>query len=179
MKLLCRALNYGAIGSILGHELSHGFDNSGRLYDSDGNLQQLWTNESVTEYTKKAQCFIDHYNTYYEAEVSDQVWYFCGCNSQRENYIILKSWEEGRSEHIHVCELIISFRLDRQLRRRRRDLGWEHCRQCWPSRGRDRLREMENSTRSGASASGIHAILARTVTLSRFCTRKSRCFMTR
>ncbi|KAH0948488.1 hypothetical protein HN011_002589 [Eciton burchellii] len=72
-QLGLEALNYGAIGSILGHELSHGFDNSGRLYDSDGNLQQWWTNESITEYTQRAQCFIDHYNTYYEAETGDYV----------------------------------------------------------------------------------------------------------
>jgi len=71
MKLLRRALNYGAFGSVLGHEFSHGFDNSGRLYNSDGNLQrEWWSNESITEYTERAQCFIDHYNTYYEAEVS-------------------------------------------------------------------------------------------------------------
>jgi len=84
MKLLRRALNYGAIGSILGHELSHGFDNSGRLYDSDGNLQQWWTNESITEYTQRAQCFIDHYNTYYEAEVGVSIECdFCGSVNAR------------------------------------------------------------------------------------------------
>lgn len=65
-----RALNYGAIGSVLGHELTHGFDNSGRYYDSNGNLREWWTNETVSEYTERTQCFIDHYNTYYEDEAS-------------------------------------------------------------------------------------------------------------
>lgn len=68
--LNCRALNYGAIGAILGHELTHGFDNTGRHYDSDGNVRQWWSNETITEYTERTQCFIDHYNTYYEDEVS-------------------------------------------------------------------------------------------------------------
>ncbi|XP_025157578.1 neprilysin-11 isoform X2 [Harpegnathos saltator] len=67
------ALNYGAIGSILGHELTHGFDNSGRHYDSDGNVRQWWSNETITEYTERTRCFIDHYNTYYEDEVDDYI----------------------------------------------------------------------------------------------------------
>lgn len=64
-----RALNYGAIGTVLGHELTHGFDNSGRQYDSNGNLRQWWTNETIFEYTERTRCFIDHYNSYYEDEV--------------------------------------------------------------------------------------------------------------
>lgn len=66
-------MNYGAIGSILGHELTHGFDNSGRHYDSDGNLREWWTNETISEYTEKTQCFIDHYNTYYEDEIDEYI----------------------------------------------------------------------------------------------------------
>ncbi|XP_014467305.1 PREDICTED: neprilysin-11 isoform X1 [Dinoponera quadriceps] len=67
------ALNYGAIGSILGHELTHGFDNSGRHYDSDGNVRQWWSNKTITEYTERTQCFVDHYNTYYEDEIDDYI----------------------------------------------------------------------------------------------------------
>lgn len=69
MELFRRALNYGAIGTVLGHELTHGFDNSGRYYDFDGNIRQWWTNETILEYNERTQCFIDHYNTYYEDEV--------------------------------------------------------------------------------------------------------------
>ncbi|XP_066603000.1 neprilysin-1 isoform X2 [Prorops nasuta] len=72
-ELGLEALNYGAIGSILGHELTHGFDNSGRQYDIDGNLRQWWTNETISEYTDRTQCFIDHYDRYYEAEVDDYI----------------------------------------------------------------------------------------------------------
>jgi len=66
----CRALNYGAIGAILGHELTHGFDPNGRFYDGDGNYRQWWTNETILEYSDRTKCFIDHYNTYYEVEAS-------------------------------------------------------------------------------------------------------------
>ncbi|XP_018302668.1 neprilysin-11-like [Mycetomoellerius zeteki] len=64
------ALNYGAIGAVIGHELTHGFDNRGRLYDGDGNLRQWWTKETISKYLDRSQCFIHHYNTYYEVEVS-------------------------------------------------------------------------------------------------------------
>ncbi|KAG5331816.1 ECE1 enzyme, partial [Acromyrmex charruanus] len=67
-ELGLEALNYGAIGTVLGHELTHGFDTSGRLYDGDGNLRQWWTNETILEYSDRTQCFIDHYNTYYEVD---------------------------------------------------------------------------------------------------------------
>lgn len=72
-ELGLEVLNYGAIGSILGHELTHGFDNNGRYYDSSGNLREWWTNETISEYTERTQCFIDHYNTYYEDEIDDYV----------------------------------------------------------------------------------------------------------
>lgn len=67
-----RALNYGAIGTVLGHELTHGFDNNGRHYDSNGNVRQWWTNETIFQYTEKTECFIDHYNSYYEADVRER-----------------------------------------------------------------------------------------------------------
>ncbi|XP_028655269.1 phosphate-regulating neutral endopeptidase PHEX [Erpetoichthys calabaricus] len=59
-----RSLSYGAIGVIVGHELSHGFDNNGRKYDKDGNLHQWWTNSSISKFTEKTQCMIDQYNGY-------------------------------------------------------------------------------------------------------------------
>ncbi|KAG7197330.1 hypothetical protein KM043_018444 [Ampulex compressa] len=72
-ELGIEALNYGAIGTVLGHELTHGFDNSGRHYDSEGNLRQWWSNETISEYTKRADCFIKHYSSYYEDEVNDYI----------------------------------------------------------------------------------------------------------
>lgn len=65
----CRVMNYGAIGTILGHELTHGFDNSGRQFDTNGNLKQWWSNETIGEYVDKTQCFIDQYDDCYEDEV--------------------------------------------------------------------------------------------------------------
>ncbi|XP_056290337.1 phosphate-regulating neutral endopeptidase PHEX isoform X2 [Pseudoliparis swirei] len=63
-----RSLSYGAIGVIVGHEFTHGFDNNGRRYDKNGNLGQWWTNSSITAFTEKTQCMIDQYNGYHWQE---------------------------------------------------------------------------------------------------------------
>ncbi|KAM9775122.1 phosphate-regulating neutral endopeptidase PHEX [Syngnathus typhle] len=63
-----RSLSYGAIGVIVGHELTHGFDSNGRKYDKDGNLDQWWSNSSVAAFTDKTQCMVEQYNDYYWEE---------------------------------------------------------------------------------------------------------------
>ncbi|KAG0173553.1 hypothetical protein DFQ28_007969 [Apophysomyces sp. BC1034] len=57
-------LNYGGIGSVIGHELTHGFDNSGRQFDADGRLVQWWTNETAQSFDEKAQCFVKQYSEF-------------------------------------------------------------------------------------------------------------------
>ncbi len=58
------AVNYGAIGMVIGHELTHGFDDQGRQFDADGNLKDWWTPEDAKEFEKRAQCFIDEYSSF-------------------------------------------------------------------------------------------------------------------
>jgi endothelin-converting enzyme/putative endopeptidase len=58
------AVNFGAGGSVIGHELTHGFDDQGRQYDVQGNLQDWWTPEDAKEFEKRAQCFIDEYSAF-------------------------------------------------------------------------------------------------------------------
>ena len=48
------AVNYGGIGSVIGHEISHGFDDSGRQYDGDGNLRDWWTADDGTKFKQRA-----------------------------------------------------------------------------------------------------------------------------
>jgi len=57
-------LNYGAIGSIAGHELTHAFDSSGSLFDANGVLNNWWTNSTYYEFDNLSKCFIDQYNQY-------------------------------------------------------------------------------------------------------------------
>ena len=58
------AVNYGAIGSVMGHELTHGFDDQGRQYDAQGNLRNWWTPQDASEFEKRAECFIKEYSAY-------------------------------------------------------------------------------------------------------------------
>jgi len=58
------AVNYGGIGAVIGHEITHGFDDEGRNYDSKGNLTQWWTSEDSSKFTQRAQLIIDQYNGY-------------------------------------------------------------------------------------------------------------------
>ncbi len=62
------AVNYGAIGMIIGHELTHGFDDQGRQYDEKGNLKDWWTQEVGAIFDQKAQCIVDQYSSYVVAD---------------------------------------------------------------------------------------------------------------
>ena len=58
------AVNYGAIGVVIGHEITHGFDDQGRQYDKDGNLKDWWTKEDAKKFEKRAACVVDQYGSY-------------------------------------------------------------------------------------------------------------------
>jgi putative endopeptidase len=58
------AINYGGIGMVIGHEMTHGFDDQGRQYDKEGNLKDWWTAEDAAKFKKKIQVVIDQYNKY-------------------------------------------------------------------------------------------------------------------
>lgn len=58
------AINYGAIGAVIGHEMTHGFDDQGRQYDKDGNLKDWWTKEDAEKFTKKADVVVNQYSSY-------------------------------------------------------------------------------------------------------------------
>ncbi len=55
------AVNYGAIGAVIGHEFSHGFDDQGRKSDGDGNLRDWWTEEDATEFKRRADGLVAQY----------------------------------------------------------------------------------------------------------------------
>ncbi len=68
-------LNYGGIGSVIGHEITHGFDDQGRTYDKDGKFFRddevgLWTNATVEQYKQRASCIINQYSSYNATQVN-------------------------------------------------------------------------------------------------------------
>jgi len=56
------ALNYGGIGGVIGHEMTHGFDDQGRLYNADGNLSNWWTSQDSANFMTRAQVVVDQYS---------------------------------------------------------------------------------------------------------------------
>ncbi len=58
------AVNYGGIGAVIGHELSHGFDDQGSQYDGDGNLRKWWTTEDRDEFERRSKELVSQYNSY-------------------------------------------------------------------------------------------------------------------
>jgi len=56
------AVNYGAIGVVIGHEMTHGFDDQGRNFDKDGNLKNWWTEDDTEKFNAQSKILIDRYN---------------------------------------------------------------------------------------------------------------------
>ncbi|KAK6176464.1 hypothetical protein SNE40_014749 [Patella caerulea] len=77
-----KSLNYGGIGVVIGHEITHGFDDKGRQYDKDGNLKQWWKNETIEAFRKRAECMVEQYSKYKLDQIDLPI---DGRNTQGEN----------------------------------------------------------------------------------------------
>ncbi|XP_017492271.1 PREDICTED: neprilysin-2-like [Rhagoletis zephyria] len=77
-----KSVNYGGIGVVIGHEITHGFDDKGRQFDKDGNMMQWWNNATIEAFRERTQCIIDQYSKYKIEEVD---MYVNGRMTQGEN----------------------------------------------------------------------------------------------
>ncbi len=59
------AVNYGAIGQIIGHEISHGFDDQGAQFDAQGKLDNWWSKDDLAQFTQRGQCVADQFEHYF------------------------------------------------------------------------------------------------------------------
>lgn len=75
-------MNFGAIGYVIGHEITHGFDDRGRQFDKDGNDRNWWKPKTDASFRERAQCIIEQYGNYTVAENGLKV---NGLNTQGEN----------------------------------------------------------------------------------------------
>jgi putative endopeptidase len=62
------AVNFGGIGVVIGHELTHGFDDQGSKFDADGNLRNWWTDSDRAEFEKRTDCIADEYSSFVPLE---------------------------------------------------------------------------------------------------------------
>lgn len=64
LQLSCSVFNYGALGSLIGHEISHALDTTGRNFNKDGTFTTWWQSQDAVEYEKRSGCFEQQYNNY-------------------------------------------------------------------------------------------------------------------
>jgi putative endopeptidase len=62
------AVNYGSEGAVMGHELTHGFDDEGRQFDAEGNLRDWWTKRDAANFKDRAQCVEDEYSSFVQID---------------------------------------------------------------------------------------------------------------
>jgi hypothetical protein len=65
-----RYLNFGGIGMVIGHEITHGFDDTGRQFDKDGNRIPWWTPQTIDQFNFRKQCIIDQYNNFTVSQIN-------------------------------------------------------------------------------------------------------------
>ncbi|KAF5269286.1 hypothetical protein FQR65_LT02587 [Abscondita terminalis] len=75
-------MNYGALGYVIGHEITHGFDDEGRQFDKDGNLNDWWSQNTTDMFKEKAECIVRQYENYVYPEIGKKI---NGINTQGEN----------------------------------------------------------------------------------------------
>jgi membrane metallo-endopeptidase-like protein 1 len=68
-KLRPASQNYGGIGVVIGHEITHGFDNQGAQFDKDGNAINWWDEVTLEKYNAKTQCMVDQYGKFYAPNI--------------------------------------------------------------------------------------------------------------
>ncbi|XP_043273874.1 neprilysin-2-like [Venturia canescens] len=98
---LPKYMNYGSLGSTIGHEITHGLDDEGRLYEENGNLVDEWEPSTKENYLKRASCIVDQFSNYTVEEVGLKI---NGIKTQYENiadiggfkqaYLAYNSWAE-------------------------------------------------------------------------------------
>ena len=79
-----RYMNYGALGFVCGHEITHGFDDQGSQRDGDGNIVNWWQPETKKKYKAKTKCIIEQYGNY-SVEIGGKTVHLNGINTQGEN----------------------------------------------------------------------------------------------
>eukprot|EP00088_Acartia_fossae_P063834 TRINITY_DN7820_c0_g1_i2.p1 TRINITY_DN7820_c0_g1~~TRINITY_DN7820_c0_g1_i2.p1 ORF type:complete len:771 (+),score=167.12 TRINITY_DN7820_c0_g1_i2:291-2315(+) len=98
-------MNYGAIGMVVGHEITHGFDDQGSQRDGEGNLRDWWESDTKNNYLEKTKCIIEQYGNF-TVEVDGETLNLNGVNTQGENIAdnggykeAIRAYERLTAEH--------------------------------------------------------------------------------
>ncbi|XP_060870447.1 LOW QUALITY PROTEIN: neprilysin-2-like [Metopolophium dirhodum] len=93
-------VNYGAIGTILGHEISHGFDIEGKDYDIHGKKTSQWSHNAVQEYLKRAQCFVEQYDQFVLDSDNNLNGTHTLAENMADNVGLKQSWKAYKSHNV-------------------------------------------------------------------------------
>ncbi len=100
------AVNYGGIGAVIGHEISHGFDDSGSQYDKDGNLRNWWTTEDLAKFKEKAKALQAQFDAYTVLDtihvngkltMGENIGDLGGLNAAYEAYKMTDEWKAAKT----------------------------------------------------------------------------------
>jgi len=111
------AMNYGGIGMVMGHELTHGFDDSGRKFDGHGKMVEWWPADVSERFEERAQCVADQYSGYSVAEglnVNGQLTLgenIADIGGIRESYRAYKAWDAANGPEDQLLEEITNDQL--------------------------------------------------------------------
>ncbi|XP_031331876.1 neprilysin-2-like [Photinus pyralis] len=102
-------MNYGTLGFVAGHEITHGFDDQGKQFDKQGNLNEWWSADTAVAFRSKSQCFTEQYNNYVEPNVET---YVNGQNTLGENiadnggikeaYLAYRNWVKRNGHELKL-----------------------------------------------------------------------------
>lgn len=95
------AMNYGAIGGVMAHEITHGFDDKGKLYDSEGNRRKWWSNSTLSNFHRNSRCLEDQYSnfTFYGYKVDGQKTLSENIADNGAVRVALKAYQKWVSDH--------------------------------------------------------------------------------
>lgn len=80
------------IGMVIGHEITHGFDDDGRQYDKNGNRVPWWSNSTIAQFNQRKQCIIDQYSNYTVEQIHKNVRSFLSNNMNIVCFLLLVEW---------------------------------------------------------------------------------------
>jgi endothelin-converting enzyme len=71
-------LNFGGLGLVVGHELTHAFDNKGRVFNGDGKLDDWWTQSTALQFRERSKCFVNQYWNFTATDGNGKVYHTNG-----------------------------------------------------------------------------------------------------
>ncbi|KAL1492631.1 hypothetical protein ABEB36_010862 [Hypothenemus hampei] len=150
-----KSINFGGIGVIIGHEITHALDDKGRLFDHEGNLQFWWDNKALVMFYERSQCIIDQYGNYILPESNTTV---DGILTQGENIAdngglkqAFKAYKNWLTKNPEVDETLPDLDLDGP------QLFFLNFAQAWC--GKQRIESERNRIKTSVHSPGIFRVI--------------------